>query len=64
MMEAGDEALGDDFGDPFNPTVNRRILSKGEVRAGLAVVAGVSGHQPSKICLAKHDHLVGALAPR
>ena len=63
MMEAGDDRLGNDMADPFDRAANRCVLPEGEVRAGLVEVAGLRGHDPAKMCLAKHDHMVGAFAP-
>lgn len=62
MMEAGDDGLGNDMTEPFDRAANRCVLPEGEARAGLVVVAGVRGHDPVKMCLAKHDHMVDALA--
>jgi len=62
MMEAGYDGLGNDMTEPFDGAANRCILPEGKVRAGLVVVAGVRGQNPAKMCLTKHDHMVGALA--
>src|SRR6266481_2989383 len=61
-MESGDDGLGNDMTDPFDRAANWRVLPEGQVRTGLVVVAGVRGHDPVEMCLAKHDHMVDALA--
>src|SRR6266404_2711486 len=58
MMEAGDDRLGHDMTEPFDRAANWRVLPEGEMRTRLVVVAGVRGHDPVEMCLAKHDHMV------
>jgi hypothetical protein len=62
MMEASDDQIGNDMTKPFDRTASRRVLPEGEVRAGLVVLAGARGHDPVKVCFAKHDYVVDALA--
>jgi hypothetical protein len=58
MMETGDDGLGNDLTEPFGRSANRCVFPEGQVRPGLIVVAGVRGHDPVKMCLTKHDHMV------
>ena len=62
MMEASDHRFGNDPAKPVNREASRGVLPEGKVRAGPVVVAGIGRHDPMKMCLAKHDHMVGALA--
>ena len=61
-MEAGDDGLGNDMTEPFDRAANRCVLPEGQVRTGLVLVAGVCRHDPVKMCRAKHDQMVDALA--
>ena len=62
MMEVGDDGLGNDMTEPFDRAANRCVLPEGEARTGLVLVAGVCRHDPVKMCRAKHDQMVDALA--
>src|SRR6516164_2601920 len=46
-METGDHGVGYDPAERLHRTADRRVLSEGEVRAGLVVVAGIEGHDPA-----------------
>jgi hypothetical protein len=61
-MEAGDHRLGNDQTKRLDRTANRCVLPERQVRARLVVVNGVPGHDPVKVHLAEHDHMVEALA--
>jgi hypothetical protein len=61
-MEAGDHGLGNDQTKRLDRTGGRCVLLECQVRAGLVVVNGVPGHDPAKVRLAEHDHMVEALA--
>ena len=62
MMEAGFHGLGDDPTKSLNGAAKRCVLTQGEACAGLVVVAGIRGHDSVKMGLAKHDHMVDAVA--
>ena len=61
-MEAGDHRFGNDRTKRFDRAANRCALPERQVRARLVVVNGVPGHDPVKVHLAEHDHMVEALA--
>ena len=62
MMEAGKHRLRNEPAKTFSRAASRSVLPDGKVRAGLVVVAGIGRHDPTKMRLAKHDHMVSALA--
>jgi len=61
MVETGDHRLSNDPAEPLAGAADRRILPESQIRAGTIVVAGICGHDPAKMRLVKHDHMVEAL---
>jgi hypothetical protein len=52
MMQPTDHGVGDDPAQQLYRAADRCVLSQGQMRAGLVVVAGASGHDPAQVCLA------------
>ena len=51
-METGDRGFGDDSAERLRRTADRRVLSEGEMRTGLVVVAGIARNDPAQMRLA------------
>jgi hypothetical protein len=62
VVQAADHGLGNDATKPLDLSAEGCILAERQVRANLVVVAGIRGHDPAKVRLARHDHVISAFA--